>query len=263
MELVHGFLTQGTRGPEKEGKWSCSHTHTHTHTHTHCAYKPPGNRARSAFTSSPESDHFFLLFCWQHRSKPHHLSPVWFDHLHSFLRGLLLTCWPHISLCSCLYSKPSNGFPEEKPAGLITAFPNPAWFCPHELLDVTFCPFSLPLLLSSYTHLLACLHSVSHVSASGPLHLLLPTRILIPSICTACPCTISEYWLKYHPSSASNPYSLFFMYYVSPFTIAYNCICFQCLIVYIPLLECKLPKDIIVKFVLFTDGSPVPRVGTE
>ena len=126
-----------------------------------------------------------------------------------------------------------------KPAVLITAFQDPASFCPHELLDV--------IIYFSYTCLLAMLHSiqpcfclrvfalaVSQMEHSFPRYL--------PGLFPHC---LRVFAQILSPSPASTPYFLFLMYYVSPFIIVCNCIYFKFLIVYVPLLECKLPKDII------------------
>ena len=190
-------------------------------------------------------------FCWQHCFKPQQVSPVWSDHLYGLLSGPLLSCW-HASghdHSSTENSPMSHHFYcRVKSAVLITASKILHHFVLMSYWINIICPFSLCLLYSSYTCLLAILHYIQPCFCLRAFALTVSEwNTLSPDTFMVCSLTGFKYLLKYCPPPLLTLLiSYFIMHYVSPFILVYNCICFNFLIAYDPLLEYELPKDIIL-----------------
>ena len=149
---------------------------------SHIAYKPSGILLVVASMQNLSTPYHL---CWQHCFKPQQVSPVWSDHLYALLSGPLLSCW-HTSghnHSSTENSPMSHHFYYRvKSVVLITASK-----ALHHFVLMSYWIISSVLFHFAYSFpatpvsLLFFIIS-SHVSASGPLHLLFPNGTLFPQI---------------------------------------------------------------------------------
>ena len=179
------------------------------------------------FVASMQNPSTSYHLCWQHCFKAQKVSPVWSDHLYRLLGHPLLSCWHtsgHDHSCTENSPKSHHFYCRVKSAVLISASKTLHHFVLMSYWINVICPFSLCLFYSSYTCLLAVLHSIQPSFCPRAFALAVSEwNTLSPDTFMVCSLTAFKYLLKYCPPPLLTLLiSHFIMYYVSPFILVYN-----------------------------------------